>query len=606
MRNSIAYISTIALTLFACCLWAQEPVDTSLEAKLQYTDVERFQDSVLQVMGDYSYAPYEFLNTQGEPDGFNVDIMKAVARAMHLKVEITMDSWAEVRKAIEEGSIDIAMGMYKTKERDKVVDFSIPHFISSYAIFVRKGQTIETVEELRDMKILVQDKDLAHDFLLENKVGREIIPLSDWRDILRALDRGEGDCAIVSRLQGVHFVEDERLKRVVATGPPILQRKYCMAIQKGNESLLAEINEGLSIIKANGEYDKIYRKWFGSYDSEEVNWVVLRKYLLFIGLPLMFFVLLFMSWSYMLGKQVRIRTLALKQELQRRKQTEQRLRANELDLKNQNEEYIALNEELTERNDRILLMNEALNRAKAKAEENDKLKTAFLANMSHEIRTPMNGIIGFSKLLQDTITHKQGQKYADIISQSANRLLRLLNDLIDISKIETGQMEIYLQQVGLQDFVQEWIDFYTIQAESKNINLVSQLPEMADKMLLKTDKERLGQVLNNLLSNAFKHTKEGAIEVGCSVNGNMLKFWVADTGPGIDIDFQKLVFNRFQQGAKSHFKQVEGAGLGLAISKSIIEMLGGDMGLESTPGKGSTFWFTHPYRPTHSRGLADL
>jgi signal transduction histidine kinase len=579
---------------------SQSHSDSSLTDLFQVTDVPRFQDSVLHAAGDYSYPPYEFLNEEGQPDGFNVEILKAVAEAMHLHVQINMYPWEAVRDSIEQGSIDLVMGMYRTKERDKKVDFSIPHFISTYAVFVRKGSDIRGVADILDKRILVQKEDLAHDFLTENGVGNELVLFADWRDVIRNLAAGEGDCAIISRLQGVHLIQEEHIKGVKAIGSPILQRKYCMAVQEGNHSLLAELNEGLSIIKQNGEYDRIYAKWFGVYEEPYVTWSKFMKYLFWIITPLAFIILLFLLWSYSLRRKVRIRTFELNRELQERIRIQEKLKINEQDLKAQNEEYLAVIEELRERNEQIIEINEQLHKAKEKAEESDQLKTAFLANMSHEIRTPMNGIIGFSNLLLKPVNAEQQSRYARIISKSAKRLLRLLNDLIDISKIETGQMEFEINRFDVHELVKEWADFYSEQARQKDVELKLEYPTTDEHIGLFSDRERLGQVFNNLLSNAFKHTEKGMVTLGYAYNNKHIRFWVKDTGNGIPLEQQQMIFQRFQQGAKRPYEHSDGAGLGLAIAKSIVELLGGTIGLDSDTGKGSTFWFTLPVSKIYS------
>ncbi len=579
---------------------SQSHSDSSLTDLFQVTDVVRFQDSVIHAAGDYSYPPYEFLNEKGQPDGFNVDILKAVAVAMNLKVQISMYPWVAVRDSIESGGIDLVMGMYRTKERNKVVDFSIPHFISTYAVFIPKGSDIRELNDILDKQILVQEADVAHDFLKENNVGSELIVYSDWRDVIRNLAKGEGDCAIISRLQGVHLIHEEDIKGVKAIGRPILQRKYCMAVKEGNQSLLAELNEGLSIIKQNGEYDRIYTKWFGVYEEPAFTWSNFGKYLFWIATPLVLLALLFLLWNYSLRRKVRERTFELNRELQQRKLAEEKLKANEQDLKAQNEEYLSVIEELRERNEEIYTINEQLKVAKEKAEENDKLKTAFLANMSHEIRTPMNGIIGFSNLLLTPVNTTQQSRYARIISKSAKRLLRLLNDLIDVSKIETGQMEFAIKRFDVHELAKEWVDFYSMQASQKGIQLKLEYPADRKSIRLDSDRERLGQVFNNLLSNAFKHTDQGEITLGYKADNGHIHFWVKDTGKGIAQEQQKMIFQRFQQGANLPYKHSDGAGLGLSIAKSIVELLGGQIGLESEVGQGSTFWFTMPMSNVYS------
>ena len=173
------FVVIMSLTAMLLNSAAQSVEDSSLSSLFRYTHVTRFQDSVIQAVGDYSYPPYEFLNEQGEPDGFNVEIMRAVAKAMDLTVHISMYPWVDVRDSIETGEVDIVMGMYRTEERDKSVDFSVPHFISTYAVFVRNDSKIKKVSDVMDKRIIAQRGDLAHDFLVENAVGQELILYTD-------------------------------------------------------------------------------------------------------------------------------------------------------------------------------------------------------------------------------------------------------------------------------------------------------------------------------------------------------------------------------------------------------------------------------------------
>jgi signal transduction histidine kinase len=241
-------------------------------------------------------------------------------------------------------------------------------------------------------------------------------------------------------------------------------------------------------------------------------------------------------------------------------------------------------------------MNEQLVLAKAKAEENDRLKSAFLANMSHEIRTPMNGIIGFCDLIQSEVSEVRRLKYVEIISDNAYRLLNLLNDILDISRIETGQIDIQHEWVGLRKLMEEWRDFYAPLARERGLGFrFFPEPQWLDLKIL-SDEKRLGQVLNNFLSNALNNTFTGTITMGYNVSGNEVKVWVRDTGTGIPKDQHEKIFERFVQGRNNPKAKQSGTGLGLAIARSIVLLLGGTIGVESIPDKGSTFWFTHPLK----------
>ena len=238
--------------------------------------------------------------------------------------------------------------------------------------------------------------------------------------------------------------------------------------------------------------------------------------------------------------------------------------------------------------------------AKERAEESDRLKSAFLANMSHEIRTPMNGILGFTELLSDPdLTGPDQAKYIEIIQKSGARMLNIINDIVSISKVESGQMEVSLSEININEQIEYLCTFFQPEAAQKGITLSFICSIPGKEANLKTDREKVYAVLTNLIKNALKFTQEGSIEVGCvsvqTDNYPFLRIFVKDTGVGITAEQKEFIFERFRQGCNSLNHKYEGAGLGLSISKAYVEMLGGKIWVESETGKGSIFYFTIPY-----------
>jgi PAS domain S-box-containing protein len=241
----------------------------------------------------------------------------------------------------------------------------------------------------------------------------------------------------------------------------------------------------------------------------------------------------------------------------------------------------------------------AMIEAKEKAEENNRLKTAFLANMSHEIRTPLNGILGFTSLLtEDKVLPKQKRdKYSEIINQSAENLMQIIDDILDISKLEAGQFKIYPQHFELNTLLQRIHTIYQNKQIEKNkshlqLNLI--LPEVP--IMLETDETRLFQIFTNLLDNAFKFTKTGSIEYGVSsLTEDRIDFFVKDTGMGIPKDKQNIIFGHFMQADESISNEYGGTGLGLAIVKKLTNLMGGDISVESEEDTGAEFKFHLPY-----------
>ncbi len=243
-------------------------------------------------------------------------------------------------------------------------------------------------------------------------------------------------------------------------------------------------------------------------------------------------------------------------------------------------------------------------KAKEKAEESDRLKSAFLANMSHEIRTPMNGILGFSSLLKESnLTGEQQQEYIKVIEKSGHRMLNIINDIIDISKIEAGLMLINKKEVNISELIDALYHFFKPEAEGKGLQLIVKNKLPTEESVIHTDREKVNSILTNLIKNAIKFTSEGSIEIGCKRKSDILEFYVKDTGIGIPANRQKAIFERFIQADIEDNRAWQGAGLGLAISKAYVEMLGGHIGVVSDPfseNKGSIFYFTLPYdaKPT--------
>jgi len=273
----------------------------------------------------------------------------------------------------------------------------------------------------------------------------------------------------------------------------------------------------------------------------------------------------------------------------------------EMLLQQKSKEIAARNEELNQANFELLA-------AKEKAEESDRLKSAFLANMSHEIRTPMNGILGFADLLkQPGLSAYKQHEYLKIIEKSGVRMLEIINDIVDISKIEAGLMKLDINASNINEQLDYVLSFFRPEAEAKGLRLSLGSKLSEKEATIHTDEEKVCATLINLVKNALKYTDMGEVEFGCSAvephtahSENpaglpYLRFYVKDTGIGIPKDRQEAIFERFIQADIEDRMAYQGAGLGLAISKAYVEMLGGKIGVESEEGKGSTFYFTLPY-----------
>jgi PAS domain S-box-containing protein len=262
------------------------------------------------------------------------------------------------------------------------------------------------------------------------------------------------------------------------------------------------------------------------------------------------------------------------------------------------EEIRAYSKKLKEQNEILRIINDELVRAKEKAEESDKLKSSFLANMSHEIRTPMNAILGFANLLKNkSFPDERKLAFIDIINSKSKQLLQIITDIIDISKIEAGQISIFNKSFPVNAMIKElYLSFDNLRKQDHkpfSINYSVGLPDGEDSIF--SDKIRIEQILSNFLSNAYKFTDTGKIEVGYRIENASILFFVRDTGIGIAPGEQKVIFDRFRQVESSHSRSYSGTGLGLAISKGLAGRMNGHISVKSETGKGSVFYLTLPY-----------
>jgi PAS domain S-box-containing protein len=299
-------------------------------------------------------------------------------------------------------------------------------------------------------------------------------------------------------------------------------------------------------------------------------------------------------------------SIAQIQDITERKRAEEDLLRKKVEIEKQNLEYVALNEEYLSLNEELRTSNEELAAARDKAEESDRLKTAFLQNMSHEIRTPMNSIMGFSELLVKNFNNKDKlEKFSEIINQRCNDLLEIINDILDISKIESGQWPVNNEICNLVELFDELASFFKEHQKrigKQEINFIMHCHCDASVSTIITDKIKLKQIFINLISNAFKFTEAGKIEGGCrNTDDQKLLFYVSDTGIGIPADKYEEVFERFIQLKNTKKLSVGGTGLGLSIVKGLIGLLGGDIRIESevedlSVGRkgGTTFYFSFP------------
>ena len=486
---------------------------------------------------------------------------------MDLDIRIELGPWDLVRGQLEQGLIDMLPGMYKTLERGLTVDFTIPHFISSYGIFAKPGSGIRGIEDLADKRVAVQNGDVGHDYLLTHKLAGDLVLYNTWEDIFAAVNNGEADCALASMVQGTQLLQEKRYAELQQIGAPLIQQQYCMAVTKGDAALLAALNEGLNILKSTGEYDKIYEKWFGVYEESYIRSQRIYQILMAaLGAALLVGVGA-LVWSALLRRQVHTKTLVLSQELALKEESQLRLSQ-------------ALKE--AER------LREDADRSRLEAEEANKTKSVFLAGISHELRTPLHGIIGISHLLQRSALDEDQKRLLEMQLGAASQLERLISDLLDLTRSATGTLSLNPVEFRLGELL-EWMEApLRRQAEARGLNLRFMIGE--PELRLMADKERLAQIVVNLASNGIKFTETGEVAVSIGRKGAQLTLEVSDTGPGIPAAEQDHIFETFYQLDKSPSgMRNSGLGLGLSIVRLLVRLMDGTITLRNRKNGGSTF-----------------
>ncbi|MBI9076569.1 MAG: transporter substrate-binding domain-containing protein [Desulfatibacillum sp.] len=265
------------------------------------------------VGGDYNYPPYEFLDENGQPAGFNVDLTRAIAREMGLDIEIRLGPWSEAVEELENGRIDALQGMFYSTERDLKFDFTPPHTMNHYVSAVRKGEGAPpaTMEKLKDKRIVIQKGDIIYDYALKHGLTDQLSLVETQEDALKAVAEGKYYCALSSRVTALYLIKKNKWTSLDLGHRPLLSTEYCYAVPNNHKALLAQFSEGLKILEETGEYRRIHNKWLGIYEESHTNLSTILRYVAMAAVPLFLLVLASFLWSWSLRKQVAVRTAEL-------------------------------------------------------------------------------------------------------------------------------------------------------------------------------------------------------------------------------------------------------------------------------------------------------
>ncbi len=504
-------------------------------------------------VGVYQNKPKIFLNDDGNPDGIFIDILTDIAGKEKLKLEYVYNDWPTLIVMLSTGEIDILPDMAHTPKRDSLFNFNHLSVINTWLeVYTKKSNRIQSINELGGKRIGLlrgsyQEELLTTKIKKKFNLSYDIVAFKDYISTRNALMNDEVDLIVADRF---FYFSDEFDPNIIPTGIVFQPNELYFGFNNHiSQDILTIFDHNLAQLKNNttSAYFTSLHKWLDIHQHEHGIPLQIKWLLIIISVV----TLLAFAFIIILRKSVRIKT----------------------------KELMA---------------------AKTKAEESDHLKTVFLQNISHEIRTPMNGILGFIDLLdnQDLIETDR-KKYLDIVKKSGNRLLHTINDVIEISKIESNQIILHKSEVYLEQFMSGLLRFFTNQAAEKNLALTLDNNLTDNSVLIETDKSLLEKIFINLIKNAIKFTTTGSINLGYKIKKDMLEFYVKDTGCGIPANRQNAIYDRFVQSDLDITRSHEGSGIGLAISKAYVEMLGGNIWVESEVNKGSTFYFTIPFKPVN-------
>ena len=291
------------------------------------------KNSAIIVGGDRDYPPYEFIDKNGQPSGYNVELTRAIAEVMGMKVEFRLGGWSEMRTALQSGRVDVLQGMSYSEERAGEVDFSLPHTIVNHAVFARSDSpNINSMAELEGKTVAVHRSGIMHDYLVKKGFSGKLVLTDTPADALRQLAAGKTDYAIVAIVPGMYIIRELKLTNLLPVVRNVATHRYCYAVDKGNTELLSRFNEGLAILKKTGQYQLIYNKWLGVLEPQDVDLRTIAKYAAVVVVPLVLLLGGFALWSRTLHRQVALRTADLTREIAERRHAEEELRLNQQQL----------------------------------------------------------------------------------------------------------------------------------------------------------------------------------------------------------------------------------------------------------------------------------
>ncbi|EAQ64912.1 periplasmic substrate-binding protein/sensor histidine kinase [Marinomonas sp. MED121] len=524
---------------------------------------------IIRIGGDLDYPPYEFLNSQGEPDGYNTELTLAIAEVMGMKVEFVFDSWSSVRQQLDRQEIDILQGMVYSDMRAKTLSFSPSHALITQSIFTRQGlPLISNLNLFNGQDLVVQDQGIMHDYLVENKVNANLVLVETHADALRLVASGANDYALVANLPGLYLGKELALSNLRSITQPYGTQRYGYAALQKNENLIAKFSEGMAILKNTGRQQEIYDKWLGPLSNQGPDWKLIGQFTLIVSSLLLLFLGGSLIWNRMLSREVSKRT------------------------------------------QRVELQQQQLIQA-------DKMASlgVLVSGVAHEINNPCSLMLlnlptiqevhrDLEEILEDYY-QSQGEFYLAGIEYSiirdelpkmlndmmsgSQRISRIVNDLRDFGRQENIELTEHVDINQLVSTSYRLIE-QTVRNYSDNISIQYEdnLPSFLGSA------QRIEQVIINLILNAAQSltSKDKSIEIRTFMDSTkgQLVLEIKDQGCGIAIENLKRLEDPFFTTKRDQ----GGTGLGLSISSNIVSEHGGKLSFKSELNKGTKVSLTLP------------
>jgi signal transduction histidine kinase len=547
---------------------------------LSPTTVAAEDDPVTVRVGFYENAPKLFTDESGRPSGFWPDIVGSIAAREGWEIEYVPGTWQTCLERLQNGDLDMMPDVAYTAERAALYAFGTEVVYSSWAtVYVQPDSSIQSIPDLDGMTVAVLKgsvnadgpngiKELARAF----DIACTFVEMDSYADVFNMVADGEADAGVSNKDIGYQYMIESDVRETPIVFQPSLL--YFAFPKDGSLTPYLAEKTDYHIRQMKADNASIYYQSLGHWlAGGPTGEYAMPRWLWITLIAVAALAAFFAIGGYVLRAQVASRTATLTGEIARRREVEEELEQSHGHL-----------EELVRQRTHEL-------------EEANLHKSQFLANMSHELRTPLNSIIGYTKLMLDglegNITGEQKEDLQTVYDNSKH-LLSLINDLLDLSKIEAGKFEIVKEDYPISDIVSLVVPSMEKLAREKGLQLTYKVEPAADTVY--ADKNKTKQVLFNLLGNAVKFTREGSVRLHVAARDGGTVFSVVDTGIGIDEKDMAVLFESYKQVGPARLDGAEGTGLGLVISKQFVEMQGGRIWVESTPGKGSTFSFSLPAR----------